>query len=894
MALDLSSKSQMGKDNRQRERIVLAALLHDIGKFWQRADEHYSKSNSISKYYNSDNYNITVPLYENGNPKYVHSLWTNAFFSDTKTGSKLGLNDEGDKTLANLSANHHKPNNHEEAILSLADKWSSGIDRPDTGEEGVAGYEEVKKIYDKDFVKKVGLHSIFDTIHREYTEITTHHSFPITALDVSGNIFPKEETKDDLSADYKSLWDKFIEEYNLLLNKKSENFISFYESLLTVLKKYTWCIPSATNSLPANVSLYEHLKSTAAIALSLYDYCGHHNEELKLDENHRINNLPTEDSLLMVCIDISGIQKFIYDISNKRAAASLKGRSFYLELLLQNILNEVLGHPQINAYRSNIIYASGGKAYLILANILCVIEALDGLQESISKALFEENQGRLFVSIGYTSFRYKTTFGFIKKGPNAGSNGFLNEILTDEQHVLDRYLTTKDHEFCLSDLWRSVSDKASEKKNAKYRAIFIENYERDFLEGIDYEDEKFNCSVTGEWISGKPKEYLYPNETEESLKAPISQVVHDQIQIGRDLRTSNRILYFVKGNYATAGIGHKFSLKNDERLNVDSSIALNDWPDYSKHKHAERHLFYGGNYQPSIDNRPKTFEELCYKEGGIEMQSGANKKATTKLAVLRMDVDNLGQIFIKGFKQQSFAAYSTLSMLLDTFFSGYLNEIQKKNPLISEHVQILYSGGDDVFAVGRWDAIIEFADDINAGFKSFTQRPDITLSAGIVVVNPKYPIYKAAEEAGEAEHNAKGFESEELGNNNAISLFGEVVSWNNEWSEVKRLKDLFIKHNDDISASLLHSIQAYKLRKDFNNKEVEKNSDAKDLSFIWHSGYTLTRMMNRLEKKPEAAEFIKHLRDNIYHNQEYTASRFLDLAGLAAKWAEYNIKLNNS
>jgi len=878
----------MTKDKKQRERVALAALLHDIGKFWQRADEHYSKSNSISKYYNSDTYNITVPLYENGNPKYVHSLWTNAFFSETKTGSKIGLNDEGDQTMANLSANHHKPNNHEEAILSLADKWSSGIDRPDTGEEGVEGYEEVKEKYDRDFVRKVGLHSIFDIIHKD--KVTENYSFPITGLDLSKEIFPTEEKTDtDLSSAYEALWNKFINEYNTLLNKKSEDFNHFYESLLTLLKKYTWCIPSATNALPANVSLYEHLKSTAAIALSLYDYCAYHKESLKLDAHHRISNLPKEDSLLMTCVDVSGIQKFIYDISSKKAAASLKGRSFYLELLIQNALSEILDHPDISAYRSNVIYCSGGKAYLILANTPTVVAALDSIEEKITSSLYQENKGRLFISIGHTSFRYSTSYGFIKEGLNQGKNGFINEIMTDDKNVLDRYLVNHEDEFNLSMLWRSVSDKAADKKNLKYRSIFAANYDETFIKGEDFTKEQFKCAVTGEWTSGK-KNYLYPDEIEESDNAAVSKPVNDQIEIGKDLRVSNRIAFTSSGNYSTSGIGSKFSIKKTENVYFDSSIVLNEWPDFSQHKNAERHMFYGGNYQPSINDRPKTFEELCE----IKVQNDSGQRTTTKLAVLRLDVDNLGTIFIKGFKQQSFAAYATLSMLLDTFFSGYINIIQEENPDITEHVQILYSGGDDVFAVGRWDAIINFADQINTEFKRFTKRQDITLSAGIVIVSPKYPIYKAADEAGEAEHTAKSFESDELGNKNAISLFGEVVSWNKEWPEVKRLKDLFLQHKDDIPSSLLHSVQAYKLRKDFNIKEIKKEGKAKDLSYIWQSGYTLTRMMDRLKKKPEAAEYVKYLRDNIYHNEEFSASRFLDLAGLASKWAEYIIKLNNS
>jgi CRISPR-associated protein Csm1 len=80
--------------------------------------------------------------------------------------------------------------------------------------------------------------------------------------------------------------------------------------------------------------------------------------------------------------------------------------------------------------------------------------------------------------------------------------------------------------------------------------------------------------------------------------------------------------------------------------------------------------FYGGNKQALLANgNQKTFEDL------------AGNGSFKRLGVLRMDVDNLGKIFISGLPadQQNLATYSTLSFMLDLFFSGYLNVIRGRD-----------------------------------------------------------------------------------------------------------------------------------------------------------------------------------------------------------------------
>jgi CRISPR-associated protein Csm1 len=258
--------------------------------------------------------------------------------------------------------------------------------------------------------------------------------------------------------------------------------------------------------------------------------------------------------------------------------------------------------------------------------------------------------------------------------------------------------------------------------------------------------------------------------------------------------------------------------------------------------------FYGGNKQAEFnDKRDKTFEDLTRVEKeGITTE--------TYFGVLRMDVDGLGVIFIKGLSEtnKTFSAYATLSSSLDWFFSGYLNTIREK---YKDNVNILYSGGDDVFAVGRWDLLLSFAEDIRNGFRKYVGREDISISAGINIVGNKYPIAKAAQLAGEALDEAKKCGEEKAkkipAKKNAINFLGQTVSWEEEFDWVKLKKTEFvclINNGKGMSKGILHRIMLF-AEIQANNKlhqgKTDKNGKlfVPDLSYYWNSAYYLKRFM---------------------------------------------------
>src|SRR5690625_6051188 len=90
------------------------------------------------------------------------------------------------------------------------------------------------------------------------------------------------------------------------------------KTLLSLLRKYTWCIPSATNTMP-DISLYDHLKTTAAIAVCLHD--SEQIEEYgKLPETFDGLKEEEKNRFALLVGDFSGIQKFIYQLTSKGAA----------------------------------------------------------------------------------------------------------------------------------------------------------------------------------------------------------------------------------------------------------------------------------------------------------------------------------------------------------------------------------------------------------------------------------------------------------------------------------------------------------------------------------------------------------------------------------------------
>ncbi len=125
-----------------------------------------------------------------------------------------------------------------------------------------------------------------------------------------------------------------------------------------------------------------------------------------------------------------------------------------------------------------------------------------------------------------------------------------------------------------------------------------------------------------------------------------------------------------------------------------------------------------------------------------------------------MDADNLGFIISQGVRPRlpegnqgalsavpggSLARLAGLSRTLELFFGGYIEELLRER---FSDVYLVYSGGDDLVAIGPWSRILDLAGEIREQFRRFTaDNPVWSLSAGVAVINPHVPVLVAIAEA---------------------------------------------------------------------------------------------------------------------------------------------------
>lgn len=473
--------------------------------------------------------------------------------------------------------------------------------------------------------------------------------------------------------------------------------------------------------------------------------------------------------------DLSGIQKYLYNISSKQAAVSLKGRSYYLQQYMENVCERLLHTAKKSgADFTEVIYCSGGKFYLITDFSSKIASAIEETAKEIKTELWKEQFGQLGINISATPF-------------TEHSDGSVDtDGLTNQKPGC---------------LWSAANKVFAKQKNQKYKDIISNEYEK-YFNPIAVGGSTKVCAISGV----ESAECVSINLSAEDEEVYVLPCVKQQIQLGKELRA--------KQNF-------------------------------------------------------KSFEDYA---------------GDSYLGVLRMDVDGLGQRFIKGF--DSISQYKMFSKRLVDFFNKRIVELQAEDEF-KHYLNIIYSGGDDLFIVGRWDKTIDFADRIRKETAYNFSDDNITISGGVSIVKPKFPIAKAAELAGEAEDAAKEFRN---GEKNAFHFLGKTVSWNKEFDYVRSYKNQFMDliQRYEMRKAILHKLMLYASIADMN-KELALKGKPLDYTYVWHLSYYLTRVIERDSSKKVICDFCRSLRDKeLFFNN----GRNLELVALAARWAELMLKDN--
>ncbi len=477
---------------------------------------------------------------------------------------------------------------------------------------------------------------------------------------------------------------------------------------------------------------------------------------------------------LFVGGDLSGIQKFLYNISSKKAAVSLKGRSYYLRQYMENVCSDIeKAVIEAGAVNTKVIYCSGGKFYLLTDNSPQITSVIDGKADEAKRSLWKKHYGQLGLNISYVPFTENADGSVNCNGQESQKPGLL---------------------------WKLVNADFVRQKNQKFKSLLVEDYEH-FFAPLAVGGKTKVCAVTG--IESADCVKFKDADDEEDIYVLPS--VYEQIKLGETIRNTEHF---------------------------------------------------------------KTFEE--YAEN-------------TDLGILRMDVDGLGKRFIEGF--DSIAQYQAFSKRLVDFFENGISKLQQESDF-RNYLNIIYAGGDDLFILGRWDKVIDFAERIHKEIVRLFQKDGISISGGMIRIQPKFPISKAAELSGDAEEAAKQFRD---GQKNAFCMLGKTVSWDEEFDYVKSFKQQFVSliEGYSLSKGILHRLMLYASIAD-RNKILRKEGKAEDFSYIWHISYYLTRYMKRYDQNRAVRDFCLSLRDR---ELDYKKGRNLELIALAARWAELELRI---
>lgn len=724
--------------------VILASLLHDIGKFYQKAGnvglDNSGKHPEISgrfvqKYATLLGRYVRVDILE--------ELVRRHHDNRQAFGNEL-LADEAPESIRPYAR-----------MISLADNLSSG--ERDEKSEGYTNY------------RTRPLNSVFARLFCHDAE--TLYAYPAGALSVN-NIFPQIMEKNNES-DSENLIRLFQYKMAQLEQDPPDDFDQFLVILDTLLHQFLWAVPSSSFDKIADVSLYDHMKTTAAIASVLYQY---HEATGKMGKSAIREK--RENKFLLLEGTFSGIQKYIFAAATSNAAGvakRLRARSFYVDALIGAIAQLFLDKFALS--RENILMLTGGKFCLLLPNYPGAAEKVQSITEALEEELFSRFCGDIKICVAY-------------KAMNA--EDFLS----------------------YSDVMQELSVELSQKKNQPFASVLC-------TDGKWNEDAFLLCDdLSGKTLCKTCRERLIDSDKEECHEC------RKQKLLGEKLVNSKYICY-----YRGKPLGDLPSWKLIDNYYMVLTSSLTDASGIYLTQQLNREIIeenfsfpiqikYLANNQAKDDAGVLTFNDIAEKAAG--------RKA---LGVLKADVDILGFLFAEGFKgkQRNYGTVSrvsTMSSMLDMFFSGHVNYLTcKEYPFVYS----VFSGGDDLFLIAPWSNLPKLALILKKKFAEVTaENPNITMSAALCTFSTKTHVALMAEESEQILEQVKSIGNPVLypehRGRNAVYFMGDILTWE-DLEEIFKLTTRILRPAmKTTGSSLLKRIAQYSTcyREFLRDKDVMK------------------------------------------------------------------------
>lgn len=571
-------------------------------------------------------------------------------------------------------------------------------------------------------------------------------------------------------------------------------------SVLNLVEATMSFMPSSTNMLEvADISLYDHMKLTAAYACSILQYA----EEKGIADYEKTfkngaNSFYKKQSFMLIGFRLEGVQDFIYTITSKGAHKQLRSRAFYVEMMSQWFVDSFLKKSGLT--RANVLYSDTEHGYIIVGNTNDNRNFIAETQKDFNDFLLENFGVKLYMAVGTAGFSASQVM-------MENSSDEYTNIFREIDFILDK---NSKNRYQASEILKL--NKAG-KKDGRECAV---------------------CHSTGNMVDGQNKcelceklenfstniqkqEFFVINDDSNGLpvskNAYLSTVTEDEVKKGE---VQGRI--YAKNRLDT---GHM----QETHIWVGDYSMTNDYNSYAKRKWTK--------------------------------DENGNSIGIKRLGALIIDVDDLYAGFLSGFKIQgegkytTMSRYATLSRRLQSFFKLYLNNFAEDKEL-----SIIYSEGDDVFAIGAWDDILDFVQDVYDYFKKWTDGK-MTFSAGVALVESKTPINVIARETKALLDKAK------LSGKDRITLFSEdnVFAFNEYiqdivFDKLSVIREFFENEQDHGKAF------AYKLL------DLIRNRSEKDRISFARIAYYLARLEEASQNKDGFGKFKQLMIDWFNDNDE--------------------------
>lgn len=829
-------------------RVALAAYLHDMGKFAERARIEEAMQKDADGNTRADiNKQLYCPQYD-GRYTHVHAAYTAIAFDllERHLPELVGADmapfqpwseRDADDSLVNAAARHHKPDTFLQWIIATADRVASGFEREE--------FEAYNRAADTNHYTARQF-TLFEQVRLFDRRRPQLHAwrYPLRALSPQ-SIFPVEakgyESTDKIAgqAEYRALWQKFVTRLEDIPASHRHNLPLWLDHFDTLWQCYTQAIPAATagNTKP-EVSLYDHSHTTAALAVALWRYHQARDDDPQATATAlRQRSDWSEQKFLLVQGDFSGIQDFIFATggeTQRRAAKLLRGRSFHVSLLTEcaalRVL-EALGLPPTSQ-----ITNAAGKFLIVAPNTPASADALAGVQRELDAWFLEHGFGQS--GIGLASLA--ASCDDFRHGAD-GDSPFKNLMRRLFEHLEEAKLRR-------FDLCGDVPPGA-------VFGGFLGAFERD--KGV--------CAVDGR---SPATEALGDTDTY------VSALAADQIAIGGWLASQERLLItreslghhtlrlslfgycanFTAGNETTGRFGAEARSGNLRRawdFSLPESADAPLWNGYARRAINAHVPCFGtlsewdaGRYAGIDDAEDRNAEAIktlnhiaCEDKRLDERGEWVGVEA---LMTLKGDVDNLGLTFQGGLENYTFAKMAALSRQMNAFFTVHLPRLCR-DEFASTYT--VFAGGDDFFLIGPWRQTLELARRMRQDFARYVaHNPELHFSAGLSMTKPGLPVRELGRLAEETLERAKavGDTGKPAIAKNAVTAFDRAVPWQ-RFEQLLEMADALKNQADELelSTGYLYALLGY--------AEMAEKAHERPENALWHShfAYRTARLLER-------------------------------------------------